>query len=340
MKNKRVLFSEKGKVEFAETDFNEKIESPDEVIIKTLFSQISPGSELACLAGLEDWFKIPGTPGYTAVGEIIEKGSNVTFNIGDKVFTFGPHAQYFKINITDRWHGLCVKLPDGLPGDIASFTHLTDIAISALRVSNIQLGDYVGVTGMGPIGNLAAQLAKLQGAQVIVLDINESRLQIARKCGLTNTINSSSPEVKDELMKMTSGKGVSTLVEASGMAQVAESAMKYISQYGEMILLGTPRAPYQTNLTEYLRDVHLFYPSITVKGALEFIIPTQSIEFVKHSKERDCSIIMQLLKEERIIVKPFYTHKVRPDKAPEMYAGLQNKKDEFIGVVFDWLKIF
>jgi len=336
MNFKKIVFTEPWKVQFQEGVFTDKIESPDEVIIKNLYSQVSPGSELACLAGIEDWFKIPGIPGYTAVGEVIEKGSNVTFNKGDLVFTFGPHAQYFKINITDRWHGICVKLPDGLSGDIASFAHLADIAISALRVSNIQLGDYVGVTGMGPIGNLAAQLAKLQGANVIVFDINETRLDIARQCGLTNTINSSSKKLKDELMKMTAGKGVSTLIEASVFAQVAESAMKYISQYGEMILLGTPRAPYQTNLTAYLRDIHLFNPSITVKGALEFIIPTRSIEFVKHSKERDCAIIMNLLKEERLTVKPFYTRKVSPDQAPDIYAGLQNKKDEFIGVVFDW----
>ena len=189
---------------------------------------------------------------------------------------------------------------------------------------------------MGPIGNLAAQLAKLQGANTLVFDINESRLEIARKCGLVNTLNSSSPSVKDELMNITSGKGVSTLIEATGLAQVAETSMKYISQYGEMILLGTPRAGYRTDLTGYLRDIHLFYPSVTVKGALEFIIPTQSIEFVKHSKERDCSIIMQLLKDEKLNIKPFYTHKVSPEKAPEIYSGLQFKKNEFIGVVFDW----
>jgi len=45
---------------------------------------------------------------------------------------------------------------------------------------------------------------------------------------------------------------------------------------------------------------------------------------------------MNLLKEERLTVKPFYTRKVSPDQAPDIYAGLQNKKDEFIGVVFDW----
>jgi 2-desacetyl-2-hydroxyethyl bacteriochlorophyllide A dehydrogenase len=337
MKYKRVWFPEKGKVEFNEGDFTAKIENPNDVIFKNHYSQVSAGTELACLAGLEDWFPLPNTPGYTAVGEIVEKGPAVKHNIGEVFLTFGPHGQYFKRDISDRWGGVCVPVPQGLKEDVASFAHLADIAITALRVSTIQLGDWVAVTGMGPIGILAAQLAQLQGANVIGIDINNIRLDLAKKSGVQFVANSAS--AKDEVMKMTGGKGVQSCIEASGMSQVAESSMKFIAQYGEMILLGSPRAPYQSDLTGFLRDIHLFYPSITVKGALEFILPTHSIEFVKHSKERDCAILMNLLKEEKLNIKPFYTQKVSPEKAPEIYSGLQTKKDEYMGVVFDWTSI-
>jgi len=339
MKYKRVWVPEKGKVEFNEAEFTAKIESPNDVIFKNHFSQVSAGTELACLAGLEDWFPMPNTPGYTAVGEIVEKGSSVKHNIGDVFLTFGPHAQYYKRDISDRWGGVCVPVPQGLKEDVASFAHLADIAITSVRKSDIQLGDWVAVTGMGPIGILAAQLAQLQGAYVIGIDVNDIRLDIAKKSGIKFVINSAKSNAKEEVMKLTGGKGVQSCIEASGVSQVAESSMKFIAQYGEMIILGTPRAPYQSDLTGFLRDIHLFYPSITVKGVLEFIIPTHQIEFVKHSKERDCSILMNLLKEERLNVSHFYTHKASPEKAPEIYAGLQTKKDEYIGVVFDWTAI-
>jgi len=337
-KNKKICFSEKGKVEFTETAFNEKIEKPTEAIFRNHYSQVSAGTELACLEGLEDWFPLPGTPGYTAVGEMIEKGAAVSHQTGKLYLTFGPHAQYFKIDTSDRWKGVCVPVPDHLPGDIASFAHLADIAMTAIRVSDIQLGDWVAVTGMGPIGILAAQLAQLQGAWVIGIDINESRLELAKKSGVKHVVNPSK-NPREEIMRLTEGKGVHTCIEASGLAETAEKAMKYIAQYGEMILLGTPRHAYHTDLTGFLRDIHLFYPSITIKGALEFIFPTHHTEFVKHSKERDCAILMNLLKEERLNVKPFYTHKANPEKAPEIYHGLRTKKDEYIGIVFDWTQI-
>ena len=102
------------------------------------------GTELACLDGLESWFALPGTPGYTAVGEIIEKGSNVTHvEIGDIIYTFGPHAKYFIRDTKFRWNGLCIKVPDHLPEDVAAFAHMASIAFTSIWKSNIELGDYV-----------------------------------------------------------------------------------------------------------------------------------------------------------------------------------------------------
>ena len=59
-------------------------------------------------------------------------------------------------------------------------------------------------------------------------------------------------------------------------------------------------------------------------------------EFTKHSVERNTEILLELIAGERISVTPFYTHKVSPDKAREVYAGLRDKKDEYAGVIFDW----
>jgi threonine dehydrogenase-like Zn-dependent dehydrogenase len=87
-----------------------------------------------------------------------------------------------------------------------------------------------------------------------------------------------------------------------------------------------------------LQKIHLFWPSITVKGALEFIFPTHQIEFCKHSKERNSAINLQLIHDGRIIIEPFYTHQLKPEQCAEAYQGLREKKDEYIGVVFDWTK--
>ena len=340
MKYRKVLVSEINKPELAYDDFTEKIENPDEVIVRNKYSIISAGSELACLEGTESWFSIPGVPGYAAVGEVLEKGSAVEgVETGDLVYTYGPHAELFKITAGERWHGMCIKVPDGLEPSFAPFTKMATIAITAIRVSNIELGDYVAVTGLGPIGNFAAQLAQLQGGKVLGIDISDKRLKLANDCGIENTINSNDPDYAEKLKAFTRGKGFSTYIDASGLSPVIEDFLQHISIYGEAVLLGSPRKPYQTDLTETLNRIHLFtHGSITMKGAIEFRYPTHETEFVKHSAERNARIIMDLMNEDKLKLKPFFTHLANPADARKMYDGLREKKDEYIGVVFDWTK--
>lgn len=338
MKYRKIWVSEPWKVGLKTEQSDFKIEDPADVIVRNRFSLVSAGTELACLAGIESWFPIPGTPGYVAVGEIIESGpANSELKSGDLVYCYGPHAEIFKIQNGDRWSGICLKIPEGLDPDIATFTRMGNIAITALRVSNIEIGDIVAVTGLGPIGNLAAQLAQMQGAKVLAFDISEKRLQIAKECGIENVMNSRSEDLESLVNEFTGGKGFSSYIDASGRSEVIESFLKYVSLYGEAVLVGTPRSPWETNITDTFQRVHLWtHGSVTLKGALEFRYPTHEIEFEKHSSERNSKILMEMLKTGRLKVKPFYTHKADPADAQKIYNGLKEKKDDYIGVVFDW----
>ncbi len=339
MENKKVWVSKPWEINFTSDEFTEKIEKPTEIIVKNQYSHISAGTELACIEGLESFFEMPASPGYTSVGEIIEKGEDVTdFQVGDMVYTMGPHTLYFKIDITDRWHGICVKIPGGLNPEHAAFTHMAGIAMTSLRTSNIELGDDIAVVGLGAIGNLAAQEAQLQGANVIGIDINQNRLDIAKKSGINTLINSSKEDAYETVMKLTSDKGVSTLIDASGLSKVVAASVNFVSLYGEVILLGSPRAPYETNMTDFLQKFHNLPYCANLKGALEFTYPTQQQEFVKHSIERNSKIIQQLMKNKKLLISPIYSHKMSPADAEKAYLGLRDKQNEYIGVVFDWTK--
>jgi 2-desacetyl-2-hydroxyethyl bacteriochlorophyllide A dehydrogenase len=343
MKRSKVVFTSASKVEFHEDLFEDKIESPHEIIIKNMYSMVSAGTELACLSGAESWFLLPGTPGYLSVGEVIEKGSEVDhLETGDVVYAFGPHASVFKIDTSCRWGGMNIKVPGGLRQDMAPFARMASIAITGLRMSSIELGDYVAVAGLGTIGNFAAQQAQLQGANVICFDVSDKRIELAKQCGLDNAFNSYGKDIVEEIKSRTGGRGVNTLIDATGNAALIESMMSAVSLYGEVILVGSPRAPYQTDLTKILQDVHLNTgpnSSVTIKGALEYRYPTFEQEFVKHSITRNTKIIFDLMMSGKLKVEPLFTHCVTPDKAPEVYKGLQEEKDTYIGVVFDWTGI-
>ncbi|NJM15870.1 MAG: zinc-binding alcohol dehydrogenase [Bacteroidales bacterium] len=252
------------------------------------------------------------------------------------VYTYGPHAEYFKLDSTDRWHGVCVKVPSALAPDVASFTHMATIAFTSVRASNIELGDFVLVTGLGTIGNFAAQLAQLQGATVICTDVDDQRLEIAKNCGLLHVCNPTKVDLKAEIEKLAGEEGISTYIDASGATPVINASLPLVKLYGEVILLGSPRAPYQANLTDTFQKFHLLPHCLTMKGALEFSYPTHQDEFNKHSIERNAKIVMQLMVENKLKVKSLYSHKLNPAKAQEAYDGVRDKKNEFIGVVFDW----
>ncbi len=335
---KKIVAHAPGHIAVEQVAYDLALTSPHEVIVRNKYSHISTGTELACLAGLEGWFQMPATPGYTAVGEVLEIGAAVTCcKAGDLVYTFGPHAAYFKIDTTDRWHGVCVPLPANVPPQLAAFTHMAGIAMTALRKSSIELGDDVAVVGMGPIGILAAQLAQLQGARVVGVDISDSRLAIAAACGVRTCVNSKEKSLKTLLDKATNGRGVSTLIDASGVPQVIEAAAACLNLYGELILLGSPRAAFETNLTPFLQRIHLWGEgAIEVKGALEFTYPTHPTEFVKHSITRNSEIILELMRVDKLQVAPLLSHVLPVEKAAEAYQGLAGNPDAYVGVVFDW----
>ncbi|NJK85608.1 MAG: zinc-binding alcohol dehydrogenase [Bacteroidales bacterium] len=303
------------------------IQNGNEVIIKNHCTHISLGTEMACLAGLESWFPLPGTPGYTSIGEVIEIGSDVSgIKAGDLVYTMGPHSGYFKIHSGDRWSGLCVKVPEKLSPELASFTHMAGIAMTSIRKSQIEIGDYVLVAGLGAIGNLAAQLAVLQGAKVIAVDLEEKRLDIARKCNIPLCINSSEENIIGKIKELTGGKGINTFIDATGMSSVINRYGETLATNGEIILLGSPRSPFETNLTAFLKYFHYLPYLASLKGALEFAYPTYENDFVKHSIERNSKIIMDLFLNKKLILNGIYSHKITPEEAPDVYRKLNSNK--------------
>jgi len=312
MKVKKIVFTGPGAVEVQTVDASFAPVGPTEIVVKTSYSLVSAGTELACLAGIESWFPLPGTPGYIAVGEVREAGAAVArVRPGDVVLTQGPHAGWFKVDTTVPDRGLCLKLAAGLAPELAPLARIGSIAITALRVSRIELGDNVLVTGLGQVGNLAAQLATLQGARVIGVDLRARRRTGAADCGIASTVDAAAPDWKDQVRRLAGSRGISAYIDATGLSAVITDACALVAPYGEAILLGSPRGAFSTNVTELLNRIHL--PGyLTFHGALEWRHPAFKDPFVKHSIERNWEIVMELIAAGRLRVASLCTHRVPP----------------------------
>jgi len=308
----------------------EEVAAPGEVVIRNIFSIVSPGTELAVLSGGESWAALPYEPGYGSVGTIADTYDAAAFPIGQLVLTYGRHAAY------TPGRTIVLPIPEGLRPEHAVFARMAAVAMTAIRVSDIELGDWVTVLGVGIVGNLAAQLALLSGARVIAVDKNAERLTAASRSGVDAVIRSDG-DINAQVAELTGGRMCSTVIDATGVPAAALAASNLVGNHGELILLGTPRGESVQDITPFLRQIHLHPTATTVKGAHEWRYPTASTDNgSKHSIERNIGVIFDLLLRRRLQVDHLISEVAKPERAPEIYESLRSGSGNRIGVLFDW----
>ena len=311
------------------------VKEPDQnqILIQTLYTIISPGTELAIYRD-DFWSTLPYFPGYGAVGKVLQVGSDVSHvHEDDQLFCYNGHAQY---SLTDAAQPICVFSETADPKQIV-FTRMAAVSMTALRVSPPELGDWVAIQGLGLVGNFAAQLFALAGARVIVIEPAEARREQAQACGIEHILDPSDGDLKATVMALTDGEGVRTLVEATGIPALVEPGCALIAKGGEIVLLGSPRGELQGNVTSLLNQIHLWGNGcITLKGAHEWRYPRLREPNVKHSIQRNCEVIIDLIERKKLIVDPLLTHVVPPDQCQVMYQGLRHQPNAHLGVLLDW----
>jgi predicted dehydrogenase len=121
--------------------------------------------------------------GYSSAGEVVEVGPAVSgFDVGDDVACAGVghanHAEIVSVPIN-----LCAKVPAGVPLETASLTAVASIALHAIRLADVRIGDRVAVVGCGLVGQIAVRLLTAAGAEVVALDVDPGRAERARAGG-------------------------------------------------------------------------------------------------------------------------------------------------------------
>ena len=322
-------------VELKNSPFSGDLTDAKSTVIKTEYSIVSPGTELACLGGKESWAPLPFKPGYGSVGRVTQVGTErPDLKVGQRVFTYGDHAAYSTTRV------LTIPLKEGIDPVQAVFARMAAVSITALRVSDVALGDTVAVFGLGLVGNLAAQLFSLSGCEVIGIDPSPGRRNLATRCGIAHVLD---PNVNllESVRTLTDGRMCRTVVDATGVPAVAEKAGSLAGRQGELILLGSPRGEHRANLTDFLNQTHLWGNCVTVKGAHEWRFPIQEDPNGqgRFSIEGNIRTILRLIEQGSLEIGPLLTHVISPSDAPSVYAGLRDHKESYTGVVFDWSQL-
>jgi L-iditol 2-dehydrogenase len=146
----------------------------------------------------------------------------------------GAFAEY--VTVPAR---IAYALPEQMPFAHAALIEAVSVAVHAMSLTAIGLDDTVVVVGAGMIGLLALQSAVLAGAgRVLVIDLDDGRLALARGMGATATFNSSQCDPVAEIRKLTSGRGADLALECVGVSPSVNLAIEAVRKGGSVTLVG------------------------------------------------------------------------------------------------------
>lgn len=241
----------------------------DEVLVNVKACAIC-GSDIHGYDGTSGRRQPPVIMGHEAAGVITKTGKNVTqFKAGDRV-TFDStiycgkcwYCRHGKVNLCESRMVLGVscgdyrkpgamaehvavpervlyKLPDSVTYVQAAVVEPLSVAVHAASVSKLRLGDHVVIVGAGTIGLLLLQVIKAAGAtEIIVVDLDESRLKTAEKLGASCTVNSSEEDVAAVIAARTENRGADIAFEAVGISPTLNTAIDSVRLGGSVVMVG------------------------------------------------------------------------------------------------------
>ncbi|RZK38978.1 MAG: zinc-binding alcohol dehydrogenase family protein [Pedobacter sp.] len=257
---KTLVCSTPGQFDYTETE--RPTLQKDHAIIKIKRIGIC-GTDLHAFEGTQPFFSYPRILGHELSGELVEVDGSDVFEVGESV-TFIPYFNCGEcIACRSQKPNCCVKMQvcgvhvDGgmreylsvptstlLHGEGLSFDELAlvePLAIGAhgVRRAGVAKGEFVLVIGAGPIGLGTMEFARIAGAKVIALDINDSRLAFCKdKLKVDHVVNALSSDVTEQLMSITNGDMPTVVIDATGSQKAINNAFQYMAHGARFVLIG------------------------------------------------------------------------------------------------------
>jgi 2-desacetyl-2-hydroxyethyl bacteriochlorophyllide A dehydrogenase len=334
---RRIAFTGTRQAEWQDFELPEQ-PGAHEVLVKTLWSAVSIGTETAIYAGTHIGFRTPGSrypsypylAGYAATGTVLAVGSAVHGVAPDQVVACaGKHASFGVYDV--RQHPVVI-VPEGVAADQAALTRLATISLNGMRLPRLSLGESVAILGAGLIGQFAAQFGQLSGGwPVALVDRLPNRLAIAQACGIALLLDVSARNLVEAGREVTNGRGFDVVVEATGAAPVVAQAFELAARYGRVVLLGSPRG--RIEIDPYT-NIHA--SGVTIIGAHAATTPGVETVASRWTLRANFELALDLLAHGKLVVGPLISHRLPAAEAADVYEAIVAHPDEYLGVVFDW----
>ena len=338
MKIREIVITGKDTAILRDGEFDETELAPDELLVETECSFISTGTELSIFTGRDPqtrqtggWCEWPWKAGYANVGRVKAAGSATRrAKVGQRVFSFGKHVSAHRYPESR----MILTVPDGIEPGLAAASRMAGVAMTALILVEIKGNPWVAVYGLGMVGNLAAQTFVARGCRVIGVDPVQHRRDLAKTCGVQHVVGGTAEEARKAIRDLTGGALCAITIDAVGHSAVVADAIKSTATFGQHVILGTPRVPVETNVTEMLRDIHSRF--IVMRCALEWCLPEYPQTGSTWSLLSKQETIFDWMSRGELKIEPLISHRLPPTRIQEAYEGLERTPETFTGVVLDW----
>lgn len=302
-----------------------------QVLVRTLFSGISSGTELLAYRGeldadlsvdetigaLGGTFTYPFRYGYSCVGVIEESRSSLSE--GTLVFAFHPHQNRF---VASAGAAIPVR---GVAARDATLYPLVETALQIVLDAGPLLGETVVVFGLGVVGALAAVMLQRAGAQVVAVEPRSWRREVVATLGVTVV---APDDLHDALHAHGDGRGVPLVIEASGSPEVLTSALPLLAHEGTALVASW----YGTKPVTLPLGQEFHRRRLTIRSSQVSTIPAHLTG--RWDPDRRRRAVVELLDE--LPLAALATHTYRFDDAGEAYAALDSALPGLIHVALGY----
>lgn len=165
--------------------------------------------------------------------------SEMCENVGDYTNRQGGFADYYAVSAEQVSRDSIYRVPDGVSLDRASLAEPFSSVYACQENIGVGLLDTIVIIGAGPIGCFHSKLAKMRGAKcVIMIDINDNRLEMAKQFGVDHVINSKNEDPVAAVLKLTGGKGADKVISANPSTQAQQQAVFMTKKTGTVVFFG------------------------------------------------------------------------------------------------------
>ncbi|MEV6927108.1 zinc-binding alcohol dehydrogenase [Dactylosporangium sp. NPDC051485] len=318
---------------------------PREVLAATVLSAISGGTEIGWLRGEapalhRTWetasrIYLPGpgrqypvAPGYESIARVIDCGDEVTgVRPGDLIIADRPHAEW---HVLDGTEAAAAVLPEHVTPEQAVFSILARVSLGAVHDTELVVGDTVVVMGLGVVGLLAAQQARLNGATVIGVDRHPLRCEAAQRFGIT-TVLAGDGDVASQVRGLVGSAGADAAIEATGAYAGLQEAIRCV-RVGATVTTVASYHGSQDGLRlgeEYHRNRIVLRSSMTVNGCPHRLHP-------RWDKARLDAAARQQIVDGLISTDGLITHRFPFTEAADAYALLLTRPEDAVKVVLTY----